>query len=279
MPDNRNGFGRDTVCIDCNRVLDSCRDKDCFENVRVYLTDYGQDLIERSNHIRVKDAKVVWCQIALDSVPFHCGFYQVTLRFYTKLNLEICICLGNPQEFEGFAVAEKKVILYGSEGNVSIFQSDPDQAGFCARPTCETKPGNNLPIAVCEVADPVVLDLKVVEPQTPCCCCCCASEVQNNLGQYCNANLNDDENRNLLVATLGFFSVIRIERPGQFLVSATENSVPEKECIIASEDDPCAIFRKMDFPVGEFAPPPYPRNGSCGCNPSQKDNDRPCGCK
>ncbi len=278
MTEHRNAFSRDTVCIDCNRVLDSCRDKDCFENTRVYLSDYGQDLIERSNNIRVKDAKVIWCQIALDSVPFHCGFYQVTLRFYTKLCLEICICLGNPQEFEGIAVCEKKVILYGSEGNVSIFQSDPDQAGFCARPTCETKAGNNLPIAVCEVAEPVVLDLKVLEPHTPCCCCCGASEVQNNVGQIVGGNLVDDEGRNILVATLGFFSVVRIERPGQFLVSATENSVPEKECLIANDDDPCAIFRKMDFPVSEFAPPPYPNNrASCGCQ--SKEPDRNCGCK
>ncbi len=278
MTEHRNAFSRDTVCIDCNRVLDSCRDKDCFENTRVYLSDYGQDLIERSNNIRVKDAKVIWCQIALDSVPFHCGFYQVTLRFYTKLCLECCVCLGNAQDFEGIAVCEKKVILYGSEGNVSIFQSDPDQAGFCARPTCETKAGNNLPIAVCEVAEPVVLDLKVLEPHTPCCCCCGASEVQNNVGQIVGANLVDDEGRNILVATLGFFSVVRIERPGQFLVSATENSVPEKECVIANDDDPCAIFRKMDFPVSEFAPPPYPNSrASCACQ--QKDPDRNCGCK
>jgi hypothetical protein len=278
MPDNRNCFSRDTVCIDCNRVLDSCRDKDCFENVRVYLTDYGQDLIERSNNIRVKSARVIWCQIALDSVPYHCGFYQVTLRFYTKLCLENCVCLGNPQEFEGIAVAEKKVILYGSEGNVSVFKSDPDASGFCARPTCETKPSSNLPIAVCEVAEPVVLDLKVVEPQTPCCCCCCASEVQNNIGNACGGNLNGDDNRPLLLATLGFFTVVRIERPGQFLISATENSVPEKECVIANDDDPCAIFRKMDFPVSEFAPPPYPQNrSSCGCQP--QNPDRNCGCK
>ena len=57
--------------------------------------------------------------------------------------------------------------------------------------------------------------------------------------------------------TLGFFSVIRIERPGQYLINATEYSVPEKECVSGDEEDPCAVFEKMAFPVNEFSPPPY----------------------
>ena len=42
------GQGRETVCIDTNRVLDSCRDRDCFENVRVYLSCYGKEVLERT---------------------------------------------------------------------------------------------------------------------------------------------------------------------------------------------------------------------------------------
>ena len=39
---------RETVYIDTMRVLDSCRDRDCYENVRVYLTPGGQELIDRT---------------------------------------------------------------------------------------------------------------------------------------------------------------------------------------------------------------------------------------
>ena len=46
--------GKDTVCIETNRILDSCRDRDCFENVRVYLTDIGNDIIERTGNVRTK---------------------------------------------------------------------------------------------------------------------------------------------------------------------------------------------------------------------------------
>lgn len=254
---------RDPVCIDCNRVLDSCRDKDCFENTRVYLTDCGQDLIEKTNNIRVKDAKIEWAQIAVNDVPFNGGFYQVTIRYYTKLYCEACACIGKPQEFEGIAVCEKKVILYGSEGNVSVFKSDPNESGFCAVPPYGEEKGSNLPIAVCEVASPVVLDLKVVEYTHPCCCCCCMEEIPDRISDHVNGSLVDYEEGKHLVATLGFFSVVRIERPGQYLVNAVENSIPEKECVMTT-DDPCAVFRRMDFPVGEFAPPPFPQRG-CGC--------------
>ena len=55
--------------------------------------------------------------------------------------------------------------------------------------------------------------------------------------------------------TLGIFSVVRIVRPGQYLINATEYMVPDKECVEAADDDPCSLFRKMAFPVSEFSPP------------------------
>lgn len=61
-------------------------------------------------------------------------------------------------------------------------------------------------------------------------------------------------NRGLYVS-LGFFSVVRIERPSQFIISASEYSVPDKVCQEAEEDDPCKLFAKMSFPVNEFSPP------------------------
>ncbi len=267
MPENRNSCSREreNVSIDTKRILDSCRDKDCYEDVRVYLSDCGQSIIEKTNNLRVKEAKISCCQIGLDPVPFHCGFYQVTIRLYVDLSMEGCINVGRAQEFSGIAVTEKKVILYGSEGNVNIFHSDPEQSGFC-NCAANRKAEHNLPTAVCEVADPVVLDLKVVEPQMPCCCCCSAMDVREQMEDLNGFSPVEDEEGKHLAVTLGFFSVIRIERPGQFLISALENSIPEKECLVASEDDPCAIFKKMDFPVGEFAPPPYPARRNCGCD-------------
>ena len=117
MGDYRNSGGqRDMVCIDTNRVLDSCRDKDCFENVRVYLTDFGQQIVDRASVVRAKCAEVEWACIDIDSVPFNRGFYQLLIRIYTRVTCEACVGPGNTQEFDGIAAVEKKVILFGGEG-------------------------------------------------------------------------------------------------------------------------------------------------------------------
>ena len=250
--------------IDVNRILDSCRDKDCFADTRVYLTDCGQDLIERSSNIRVKDAYVSCADIDVEPVQFNRGFYNVMIRFYIKICADVCTCPGKPQEIEGMAVVDKKVILYGSEGNISIFRSSSDNSFCsCGDHMCHGEPETNMPTAVCEVAAPVVLDAKIAEKRS-CnkCCVCCVSDIPETACRCCGGCLcdTDDEGKVLLVS-LGLFSVIRIERPSQFIVNASEYSVPDKECCPSEDSDPCSVFKCMAFPVNEFSPPTY--RGNC----------------
>ena len=123
FPCSGSGTARETVCIDTNRVLDSCRDRDCFERVRVYLSCYGNELLERTGAIRAKCANIIWTYIGIDPIQFNRGFYAVTIRFYVKVTFEVCVSCGRAQELEGIAVLEKKVILYGGECNVNVFRS------------------------------------------------------------------------------------------------------------------------------------------------------------
>lgn len=265
---------KDVVCIDTYRVLDSCRDKDCFENVKVYLTSFGQEIIERTNIVRAKYSKVLSAYIDIDEVPFNCGFYQLSIKLFVKLICEACLGGGNIQEFEGICVLEKKVILFGSSGSVSVFKSDGGACNaFCPTENCgKCSGGTTLPIAVIETVDPVVLDTKVVEPsRCHCHSCCSCCDIPESVLCYVNGDIVDSGNENTLVVTLGLFSVIRIERPTQLLINAAEYCVPEKECIEAAEDNPCSIFRNMPFPINEFCPPSakalqnQSKNGSCGC--------------
>ena len=268
---------KDNICIDTYRVLDSCRDKDCFENVKVYLTDCGDEIIDRTTTIRAKCAKIISAFIDINDVPFNRGFYQLSIKMFIKLIFEACISPGNVQEFEGIAVIEKKVILFGSEGNVSVFKSDINKSGFCSG-VCEVNRSNSSPIAVLETVDPVILNWKIVEPrECACICCCCIDDVPENVVNTINGNLHDRNDR-VLVVSLGLFSVVKIERPAQLIVSATEYNIPDKECVVASEDDPCTLFKAMAFPVNEFSPPSI---GSCGCSvqPPRRESGRGgCGC-
>lgn len=249
---------REMVCIDTYRILDSCRDKDCFEDVRVFLTEYGQELIEHGNAVRAKCARIIWSYIDIDPVPFNRGFYQLNIRIYVRITAEVCVSPGNIQEIEGIAVLEKKVILFGSEGNVSVFKSEAGTpcSGFCPpSDRCACKRGTNLPIATLETVDPIILDTKVLCPPQRICCCCKCDDIPESVSCSINGGTLCETEGIKLAVTLGLFSIVRIERPAQYLVHATEYCVPEKECVEARDNDPCKLFNSMSFPVSEFCPP------------------------
>ena len=279
MQDNRFSCGPakglETVCIETNRILDSCRDRDCFENVKVFLTDFGQDIINHTSTVRVKSACIAQTHISLDPVQFNKGFYSVNIRFYIKIEFEACIGNGRSQEFCGIAVLDKKVILYGGECNVSIFRSTGDFTDFCSsiEPCCKEK---NVPTAVVETVDPIILNVNVFEENNnSCCCCCCACDIPETVVRSLNGSpiVDGDDSNRYLAVSLGIFSIVRIVRPGQYLISATEYVIPDKECISPSNDDPCSVFRSMAFPISEFGCGSYAANnihekgsgGKCGC--------------
>ena len=277
-----NGCGKGgemrTVCVEANRILDSCRDRDCFENVRVFLTDLGQEIIEHTTQVRVKDACIAWTYIGIDPVQFNRGFYTIHIRFYIKLIFEACLCAGRSQEFDGIAVLEKQVVLFGGDSSVSIFRSSADGSAFCAEPQPCYKE-RSVPTAVVEAVDPIVLGVRVLEPlcPEPICCCCCACDVPQSIAGCLSAPLCHDPcnegggtGARRLGVSLGIFSLVRLVRPGQYLINASEFIIPDKECVTASPDNPCDLFRTMAFPIAEFTPAPMPlptaERNKCGCN-------------
>lgn len=280
---NGNGCGKGgdtrTVCVETNRILDSCRDRDCFENVRVFLTDLGRDIIDHTTQVRVKDACIAWTYIGIDPVQFNRGFYTIHVRFYVKLIFEACICPGRSQEFDGIAVLEKQVVLFGGDCSVSVFRSSADGSAFCAEPEPCYKE-RSVPTAVVEVVDPIVLGVRVLEPlcPEPVCCCCCACDIPPSIAGCLSAPIyteaqdcdGQDRGGRILTVSLGIFSLVRLVRPAQYLITASEFIIPDKECVSATPGNPCDLFRSMAFPITEFSPAPMPlpsadRN-KCGCN-------------
>lgn len=248
---------RETICIDTNRVLDSCRDRDCYENARVYVGNIGQELLDHVGcTVRVVCTNILWTYISVDSIQFNRGFYQITARFYIHVKLEACVGMGRSQAFNGIAVVEKAVVLFGGEGNVSVFRSTPE-ANRCA-PWTGSERSNNLPTAVVETVEPVVLGSTVVEPTNGCNCacytCCTASDIPQDILEQCSIDtVCDNEDGNKLYVSLGLFTVFRIERPAQFLITASEYCVPDKECVTEEPSNPCSLFRNMAFPTNEFS--------------------------
>ena len=142
----------ENVCIQTKKIYDSCRDKECVENLKVYLTESGQCLLDRAINVKARKAEIIWIYSDVEPVSFNRGYYSIDLRFYLKLTLDIYTGLGRPTTVEGIAVYDKKVILFGSEGNAKTFSSKY-RAGAADIGHWQR---NNLPIAQTDVCDTVL---------------------------------------------------------------------------------------------------------------------------
>lgn len=253
-------------CVTVNKIFDSAKDKDCLEDLRVYLCDRAQEVVDHATAVRCTDVDVIATNISLDTVPFNRGFYQVTIRYFFCVKLECCICGGRSQIVKGLCAFDKKIVLYGSEKNVSVFQSDPDSNGFCTDP-CKLKCNetSTLPTVTLEVAAPICLDVKVKEKN--CCfghCCLSADTIPEHVrGRFQEeGEFLEGVGSKSVYVSIGLFSVIRMERPVQLIMPAAHFSLPDKDSSPANDSsDPCSVFGKMNFPMGEFFPYVEENNG------------------
>ncbi len=256
------------VCINTDRIYDSCKDRDCIRDVRVYFTNSGQEIIERAINAKLKSAEVIWVYTTVEPVPFNRGSYAVDMKFFIKVTVEAFCGVSCPTEVEGLVTYDKKVILYGSEGNVKIFESTLYDS--CER-VAEIWQKNNLPKAVVEVVDPIALSAKLVAPND-CCDCDCNSHflaIPENICECFDDALYTDNDGKAVLVSLGLFSIVRLERPAQIQVDANDFCIPCKECPTATESNPCELFNTIRFPFDEFFPPGKTVEDcdcGCGCN-------------
>ncbi len=123
--------------------------------------------------------------------------------------------------------------------------------------------------ATTEAVDPLILGLKLVDV-----CECrggeynCA-EIPESISMLFGEPLMAGGDAHRLFVTLGQFSIIRLERDAQLLIPVYDYCMPEKECTCGTgtpcAEDPCELFRKVQFPVNQFFPTGSGKN-ECGCH-------------
>ena len=75
--------------------------------------------------------------VDVDSVAFNRGYYSVDETFYFLCCCEVYTATGAlPTSITGIAVSSKRVVLYGSDGNVKRFSSDTGDRSVRARLLC-----------------------------------------------------------------------------------------------------------------------------------------------
>ncbi len=259
----------EAVCVHTNKVYDQCKSKECIRDLRVFLTVEGQKYIDcNAVSVKPREAELLYVGIDVEKVPFNRGFYSVDIRYFYKITVEVSTPVGRPQIFEGLAVYDKRTILYGSEGGARIFSSNyvPDAID------CQLQQRTNLPKAVVEVVEPILLEAKIVSPVADIVCCCgCITEVPAGIcGCFNGEEICLHEGRNQLLVTLGQFSIIKLEREVQLLMPCYDVCMPCKDCTGTGTggetEDPCEVFSRFDFPVDEFFPPKNDTPYGCGCD-------------
>ena len=243
----------DETCVNVQKIYDTCKDKDCLTDMRVYLSAADQALVDNAVNIRARNCELVWTTVSLDEGPFNKGFYGVDMTFYFKTGFEVYSGNSRPTIVEGLSFYNKKVILYGSDGNTVTFSSAGEEPGSCQ--PCAGYPRANLPVAEVELVDPIVLNTRIINPNCNCCCveCDLINLPQQVLAAFYDG-LTEEANRKLVVS-LGLFSVVRIVRNVQIKIPSARFILPEKECSGPDEEEPCDFFEKLSFPTNEFLPP------------------------
>ena len=234
---------REAVSVHTRKIFDSCRDKDCVDDLRVFPTLSSQSYIDSALSLRPRSAELLYIDVSVEPISFNRGYYTVDCTHFYRVTGET---FPGGDTLQGLAIFEKRVMLFGSEGSSKCFSSED---------TLPRPGGDELPIAVVNSVDPIALHMKLVDADAP----LPPEQEPRQIPDFIAAAfpealvLNNSGRR--WYATIGQFSIIRLERPTQLLVPIYDYGLPEKECPGNSEGDPCELFSRIPFPVEEFFPP------------------------
>ena len=178
----------------------------------------------------------------MNEISFNRGFYTVDAKFFYKI---VGTVFPSGKDVYGLSIFDKRVILFGSEGNAKMFSSEN------RFPSLDGK----RPIATVEAVDPLALGMKLFDPT----CCPCGDAELREIPEYIALAFDEElvlsDNIRRLYVTLGQFSIIRLERDAQLVMPVYDYCFPTKECVGDCDDDPCTLFGKVRFPIEEFCPP------------------------
>lgn len=260
---------KEAVCIQVEKIYDSCREKDCIENAPVLFRPGVQKLIDCAINVKVRKANVIDVYADIEEVPFKKGFFTVDIKYFILVTVDFFVPNGPRPGLvdvvtrRGLVIFDKKVILFGSEGNVKIFKSYFDEKTDGTHKLQQ----DNLPISKVEVAEPIALNARFAFVEEHNNHCHRVDQMPRNMVDLLDDDERGDdhdhddhdhhhhEHTKIVEVTLGIFSIIKLVRLVQLLIPAFDFCLPNRECIAATEENPCELFDTIEFPFNEFFPP------------------------
>lgn len=259
MPDEFNQEIREATSVHTQKIYDSCQAKDCMEELRLYPTVSTSSVLNTATSLKNGKAELLYVLMNVEPVGLGRGFYTIDMRFFYRITAEAVLGCTQTSPVSGLAFFDKRSVLFGSEGTAKTFTSHGSCAGAEAQ---SLQLQDNLPTAVLEAVDPILLSMKLVDycpPRHPCRCSGDPSigEIPTAiLAAFDGDILLDEAGDRRVLMTLGQFSILRLERDTQLLMPVYDYCLPTKECASSQEDDdPCELFQQVEFPASDFFPP------------------------
>lgn len=261
-------YFKEAVCIDTGRVFDSASDKDCLEDLQVFFSAQSQAVVDQAALIKVRSAEVIDVYLTVEPIPFNKGFFAVDLNFFFQIELNaLATPTAVPVPVIGLSCFSKKVILYGSEGNVKVFSSEP-------RNCCGEDTPSNMPTASISVVDPICLGCRLVSAGDA---FDTASILPESITKGYEGDFINVEPQKIVLVTLGMFTIVRLARNVQMLVPVYDYCIPDRDSGSGGgsvpAEDPCELFKRIKFPTNEFFPNsnanislPCEEEKDCDCN-------------
>ena len=257
---------REAVCVHTDKISDSCLAKDCIEDLQVYLTVPSQQALDCAVSAKARYVELLHVGVHVETVPYSTGYYTVDLTFYYRVIADASAAGGRPTTVTGLAIFSKRLVMFGGETSARSFSSRSGVSCLCK----QAIQAGNVPEAIVEVVDPMILGSRV---QEVCNCNCCPPSPpvipEAILGCFEEQLVLDGESKRLLV-TIGQFSIARLERSTQLLIPTFDYCIPSKTCKnvgSSNTESPCEVFGQIEFPMDAFFPskndPCIPAKDSC----------------
>ena len=126
---------RQAMSIHTRKITDSCRDKDCIEDLRVYLTAPSQTVLENAGGAKVRSAELLYTQIEVEPVAFDGRHYCIDITFYYRILADTVTGSCRCTPISGLAVFSKRAVLCGENTGAHIFRSDRSPGTLGSLPT------------------------------------------------------------------------------------------------------------------------------------------------
>ena len=96
---------REAVSVHTRKIFDSCRDKDCVDDLRVFPTLSSQSYIDSALSLRPRSAELLYIDVSVEPISFNRGYYTVDCTHFYRVTGET---FPGGDTLQGLAIFEKR---------------------------------------------------------------------------------------------------------------------------------------------------------------------------